>query len=238
MIYYQCDECWQIEQDVDWVTQQDSKICKHCNKKDKHKSWPSPEIRELFETIAKYEKTDSFEYGLIASVFVSAALELMLERLLFTMAIEGMWHEDVEHLIVYLINSNQGRAKRIQLYKRLGYDSFDKEASDIGYKLFLKHWTEIAEIRNKSVHGKLTEGTKLKSSLVEITISEALAVFSKLHNKYNVYSIPYQVATEKIKDIVVTEKIKIFEEERRKDMEKLRRWKEQVLDEPDLSDEE
>lgn len=198
MIYLQCESCGQIEPDSDWVIDQDNKVCKHCRTSNKHEIWPSTEIKELFETITKYEKVDSFEYGLVASVFISAALELLLERLLFTMAIENMLYDEVGHLIEYLLDSNQGRTKRIKLYSRLGYGSFEKESSEVGYKLFLKHWAEIATIRNKSVHGDLKEGAKLKSSLVEITISEALAVFSKLNNKYNVENIRYQVATEPI----------------------------------------
>jgi hypothetical protein len=134
------------------------------------------------ETIHKYN-SESFEYGLVSSVFISAALELLLERLLFTMAIEDLLYDEVGHLIEYLLDSNQGRSKRLQLYKRLGYGSFEKEAKESGYSRFFKHWNEIAEIRNKSVHGEIKEGTKLKSSLVEATISESLAVFSSLNNK-------------------------------------------------------
>lgn len=225
MTYYQCERCWQIELDSDWIIEQEKKVCKHCRTSNRQELWPSTEIRELFETVTKYGKVNSFEYGLVASVFISAALELLLERLLFTMAIENMLYEEVGHLIEYLLDSNQGRTKRIQLYKRLGYGSFEKESSEVGYKLFLKHWAEISGIRNKSVHGNLKEGIKLKSALVETTISEALAVFSRLHNKYNAYGIHYQVATDP-------------EKERTKDMEKLRKWKKQVVGDIDPSDDE
>lgn len=225
MAYYQCERCWQIESESEWLVELDNKVCKHCHTGNRYEIWPSTEIRELFGTITKYEKIDSFEYGLVASVFISAALELLLERLLFTMAIEDMLYDEVVHLIEYLLDSNQGRTKRIQLYKRLGYGSFEKEASEVGYKLFLKHWAEIAEVRNKSVHGDLKEGTKLKSALVDTTITEALAVFSRLHNKYNAYGISYKIAIDPINELA-------------KDTEKLRKWKRQVIGEVDPIEDE
>lgn len=226
MTYYQCERCWQIEPEPEWPVEQDNKVCKHCHTSNCYKIWPSTEIRELFETITKYEKVDSFEYGLVASVFISAALELLLERLLFTMAIEDMLYDEVGHLIEYLLDSNQGRTKRIQLYKRLGYGSFEEESSEVGYRLFPQHWAEITQVRNKSVHGDLKEGAKLKSALVETTINEALAVFSELHNKYNAYGISYKAATDPVRG---------FE----KEQEKLRKWNRQVIGEADpIADEQ
>lgn len=224
MIYYQCTECYQIESDSEWISEQDNRTCKHCGASNKNELWPSTEIRELFETIHRYNG-ESFEYGLVASVFISAALELLLERLLFTMAIEDLLYDEVGHLIEYLLNSNQGRSKRLQLYRRLGYGSFEKEAKEVGFSQFLKHWNEIAEIRNKSVHGDIKEGMKLKSSIVEITISESLAVFSRLHNKYNTESIHYDVATKSKRNL-------------EKDLERLRAWKKKVVGDPEIYDED
>ncbi len=224
MIYHLCTECYQIEPDSEWIIERGNKTCKHCGASNKYELWPSTEIRELFETIKKYN-SESFEYGLVSSVFISAALELLLERLLFKMAIENLLYDEVGHLIEYLLDSNQGRSKRLQLYKRLGYGSFEKEAKESGYNHFLKHWNEIAEIRNKSVHGDIKEGTKLKSSLVETTISESLAVFSRLYNKYNTESIRYDVATESKRNLA-------------KDLERLRTWKKQVVRDIDLDEDD
>jgi hypothetical protein len=222
MTYYQCTECNQIEVDSAWTIEQDNKICKHCGTSNKYKLWPSTEIIELFETIRKYN-SESFEYGLVSSVFISAALELLLERLLFTMAIENLLYHEVSHLIEHLLDTNQGRSKRLQLYNRLGYESFEKEAKEVGYSQFLKHWNEIAQIRNRSVHGDIEEGTRLKSSLVETTISESLEVFSRLNNKYNMQSIRYDVATAPKKNLD-------------KDLEKLKAWKRQVVSDENIDE--
>lgn len=220
MKYYQCEICCQIEPESEWRVEHGNMVCKYCQTNNRYQLWPSIEIRELFGTITKYEKVNSFEYGLVASVFISAAFELLLERLLFTMAIENMLYDEVGHLIEYLLDSNPGRTKRIHLYKCLGYSSFEKESSELGYKLFFRHWTEISNVRNKTVHGDLNEGIKLKSDLVETTISEGLAVFYKLHNKYNTFGIQYKFATDPIKEL---------ESEQIKDMEKLSKWKRQLI---------
>jgi hypothetical protein len=224
MIYHQCTQCNQIEPDSKWTIEQGNKTCKHCGASNKYELWPSTEIRDLYETVQKYNG-ESFEYGLVSGVFISAALELLLEKLLFTMAIEDLSYHEVAHLIDYLLDSNQGRSKRLQLYQRLGYGSFEKEAKECGYSHFLKHWNEIAEIRNKTVHGDIEEGKKLKSSLVETTISESLAVFSRLENKYNKESQRYKVATES-KRIVA------------KDLERLRAWKKQVKGDIELDEDD
>ncbi len=186
MNYLICKNCRQIEPASEWLFKQGNYVCKHCHKGNYYEIWPSPDIRELFNTITRYKEFESVEYGLVASVFISAALELLLERLLFKMALEDMSYDEVGHLIEYLLDSNQGRTKRIQLYKQLGHASLEKESSEVGYKLFYTHWQKISDVRNKSVHGDLNVAKKLTPTLVETTISESLAVFSRLHNKYNI----------------------------------------------------
>jgi hypothetical protein len=222
MIYYQCTNCNQIESDSDWIVEGGNKVCKHCKANNQLELWPSTEIRELFETTIKYDHA-SFEYGLISSVFISAALELLLERLLFTMAMKNLLYEEVTHLIEPLLDTNQGRTKRLQLYKQLGDGPFDKESTEVGYHEFPKHWNEIAEIRNRSVHGSIEEGKRLTSSVVKTTIYEALAVFSRLHNKYNTKSVHFDVATERVKGL-------------EKDLEKLRVWSGRVAADSELGE--
>jgi len=200
MIYFQCRECEQIESEPDWLNVQEGKKCKYCGEVDKYELWPSPEIRELFETIRKFNQ-QSFEYGLVASVFICAALELLIERLIFTVAMEDLLYDEVGHLIELLLDTNQGRVRRLQLYNHLGYGSFEKESKEIGHKDFLKKWDQIAEIRNKCVHGDLKESPQITPLLVETIINEALAVFSKLNNKYNVESLSYKVATKPVRNL-------------------------------------
>jgi hypothetical protein len=219
MTYYRCDQCFQIESETDWLLDQNGKKCKHCGMVSDYKLWPSAEIRELIETIKKYDQSSS-EYGLVTSVFTCTALELLLEHLLFTMAMLDRSFEETEFLVDLLLDTNQGRAKRLQLYKRLGSGSFKSEAQQIGFPHFLEQWDKLANIRNKSVHGDLQEGSKVNPQLIQNVLTDALAVFSKLHNEYNQYSIKYQVAMEPLVE---------FEKSITKDLEKLKRWREQVV---------
>lgn len=213
MIYYQCEKCLQIMPETERLIENNKPHCKYCNSKNKFVLWPSIEIRELFSILPKYSP-ESTEYSLIASVLISSAFELLLERLLFTMAIENMSWEAVGHLIDYLLESNQGRTKRLHLYRRLGYSSFEKESQETGNKNFYSNWNTIAETRNKLIHGNLRNRAELTQALVDSTISEGLQVFSTLHNKYNAFAIHYEIAIESKNNIL-------------KDSEKLKRWKAQ-----------
>ena len=211
-IYYKCEECGQIEIDAEWIKIDEKFKCMHCEKVGRRVSWPSAEIRGLFDHVCHLEHT-SPEYGLISIVFVSAALELLLERLIYIVAIENFLYEEVEHFIELLLDTNQGRARRIELYKHLAYDSFEVEARKVGYNQFMEHWNTIAEIRNKILHGNLKMSQDVDRYLIETTISEALPVFSVLNNKYNAESLRYGIARESV-------------EKKIKELEKLRIWKE------------
>ena len=213
-IYFECEKCGQIDADSDWATAEEKMKCKHCDAIGSNELWPSAEIRGLFEYVRQFNQS-SPEYGLVTSVFVSSALELLLERLIYTVAAEDLLYDEVGHLIELLLDTNQGRARRLQLYKHLAYASFEAEAKETGYRQFMKHWNEIAETRNKSLHGDLKGSQKTKPSLIETTISESLKVFSMLHNKYNSESLRYGVAREPVEDLA-------------RDLEKLRIWKEKV----------
>lgn len=219
MTYFRCDNCFQIEPESSWLVDKKDKKCKHCGRLSDCELWPSAEIRELIETIKNYDQSSS-EYGLITSVFTCTALELLLERLLFTMAMLDRSFEETEFLVDLLLDTNQGRAKRLQLYRRLGSGSFKSEARQIGFPSFLEQWDKLANIRNKSVHGDLQEGSKVNPKLIQAALLDALAVFSRLHNEYNQYSIKYQVAMEPVLE---------FENNKTKDLEKLKRWREQVI---------
>jgi hypothetical protein len=212
--YFECDKCGQIEADSDWAKAEEKIKCKHCDAIGRNELWPSAEIRGLFEYVSQFNQS-SPEYGLVTSVFVSSALELLLERLIYTVAVEDLLYDEVGHLIELLLDTNQGRARRLQLYKHLAYASFEEEAYETGCGQFMKHWNEIAEIRNKSLHGDLKESQTIAPSLIETTISESLRVFSMLHNKYNSESLRYGVARGSVED-------------RARDLRQLRIWKEGI----------
>jgi transcription elongation factor Elf1 len=224
MIYLECKTCGQIESDCNWIDNQDKKECKYCHECDMYKVWPSAEIRTLFETIKNYKDTSSFEYVLISSVFISSALELLLEKLIYIVAFEDRLPEEITHLVELLLEANQGREKRLKLFQKLGYDSIDGHSRDLGYKDFPSHWIQIAKIRNNIIHGKLEGKFNLSPNIVVTTINEAIEVFSKIYNIYNSETIRYKVTVEKFNE---------DQEIINKELTRLKRWRKMVLNDFD-----
>ncbi len=205
LTYYQCKDCGFVEPEAKWHKQQTAQVCPDCAAVGKNADWPSMEILELMTFVRDYDKISS-EYGLVASVFLSSALELLLEHLIFKMAIEDLLYEEAGHLVELLLDAYQGRSRRLQLFAKVGYGSFREETTELGHCGFLGHWDEIAEARNKTVHGDPKFARTVTPQLVECTIGEGLEVFSKLNNRY-ARSLERETASA-----------------RKGDLERLRRW--------------
>lgn len=190
--YKQCKNCWFISE-----KQNDSAVnCPACGGSD-FSDWPTIEVKSLFSLIHEKEGQNPFEYQLIASVFCSAAFELLLEQLLFIMAIEDLLYEEVGHLVEKLMDSNQGKSKRINLYRRLGYGSFSEESSALGYPSFLNDWDELTSVRNQCVHGKIPDKETITPKFTNKLIEDGLKVFSGLYNKYNMETIQFNVGLDR-----------------------------------------
>jgi hypothetical protein len=195
MNYSQCTVCRQIEPEVNWLaaSTNGSQKCLHCQSEGKQRAWPTAEVQELIGFVQDYDKA-SPSYSQVTCVFLSSALELMLEELLSVVAYMDLLYEEVSVLVESLLEAYQGRSRMLQLYKRLGYDSFPRELQKLGYSDFWEHWDRVASTRNHVVHGKPKEGERITPSLVDTTIQEALAVFALLHNQYNQESLHYKAA--------------------------------------------
>jgi len=226
MDYIECGDCGYVEKESEWVEIHGVKTCQHC-KGANPRNWPSIEIRKLFDTAKNYQIFTN-EDGLVVSVFTCAAIEILLERIIYLMALEDLLSQEVDILIEVLLNTNQGRDRRLRLFNHLGYGSFSEHTTELGYKNFLKHWNEIVDIRNKCVHGKIDAGKELTHDMVQMIIDESLAVFSGLSNKYMIATLRYRGRTEPIIEL---------EAEKLKDTEKLMKWKKQVRGNIDLTDE-
>lgn len=195
--YFVCNRCGQIEPTSRWGSNGEQLRCPHCFHTGFRNLWPPVEVKTFIDFIKNYDCEAPF-YSQIATVFLSSFLELMFEELLSVMAYMDLLYDEVDMLVDALLDGYQGRSRMFVLYKRLGYGSFHKEVEELGYKKFLEHWDIIVSARNKVVHGKPKEGEKINSSIVKITIKEALSVFSSLHNRYNMESLHYSTATKNI----------------------------------------
>ena len=150
----------------------------------------------MFNAVDKFEE-ETLEYNIIASVFISSALELLLEKLIYIMAIEDLSYEQADHLVECVLDTNQGRSRRLNLFKYFGYGSFNDHVSKIGYKKYMKKWEKIINIRNKSVHGEVKNLEKLSKNFLNNFIDESLDIFSTLNNIYNEESFTFKYSVNK-----------------------------------------
>lgn len=198
-LYFKCENCGNIELETKWQIVPNKKVCPECGKLDWFDIWPSSEVLDLFNHAMTY-KVNSTYFGLVTSVFVCTALELLLEKLIYIMALQENSEEDVDYLIDNLLDAYEGRSRRLHLFNKFGEHSFSVEAKSTGNKNFLKHWDNLAEVRNKSVHGDIENAKKITPKDIEGIYIEALDVFSKLWNKYNTWTFDYQYAASHIEE--------------------------------------
>jgi len=212
--YLKCQYCNQIEPKEVWVTQYLTKVCMYCSGS-KFEKWPSQDIHDLFTHAKNYDQNDD-HYSLVASVFISTALELMLENLLNLIFYLDGNYEEVGYLVYLLLDSYQGRSRRLLLFKKLNGRSFGAEAKDTGNRNFMKHWEDITQKRNVLVHGAEKHQKEVTPKQVATIIDEALDVFFKIHNKNNIESFEY--------DSYVNEKTVVAKKPSKEDLRKLFRW--------------
>lgn len=208
--YYQCGICKNVDIKANWQVLSGNLICPDCGNPGVYSTWPSPDILDLFVHAMEYPHNSQY-YGLITSVFVCTALELLLERLIFVVAREDKYWEEVDYLIEHLLEAYQGRERRQKLFGIVGYGSFSSQVKLTGNKNFNKHWDDLAKIRNNCVHGKVEDSNKVKPSQLKLFINESLDVFSKLTNAYNQETLQHKIANDN-------------KESKVKEAEMLRKW--------------
>ena len=104
------------------------------------------------------------------------------------MAFQDLLYEEAYLLVDALLEGYQGRSRMFTLYSKIGYGTFHDAVKKMGNKQFLSNWDVIVEARNNVVHGRINNCENITPDLVERTITDALDVFSQLHNQYNAES--------------------------------------------------
>ncbi len=190
-VYLKCPTCRQIEIMTTYFG-----CCPYCNAIRQKETWPDPELEYLFKAIDKLDKESPF-YSQISCVFVCSGIELLLENLLSLMAYrDNMW-EEVWLLVDPLLEAYQGRERMLMLYTKIGHGSFQNEVKKLGKSKFLINWNDLVKSRNLIVHGHFSDSKFITPIFIENIINDALEVFSKLYNEYNLESLVYKMATEK-----------------------------------------
>lgn len=190
--YFRCNSCGQIELEHSWTKSNDQQICPHCKAISKE-SWPTSEVAELLGFVLDYDKLQP-RYTQVVSVFISSAFELMLEELITMMMYWNLSYEEGSMLVDALLDSHQGRARMLWLYKRMGHSSFSDEAKQIGHPDFARNWDRLTSIRNMIVHGKFKEAELIQPEFAATIIGDSLEVFRILYNQYIRETVMYEHA--------------------------------------------
>jgi hypothetical protein len=196
--YLSCSNCGQIAVfDGSSEGEQPRFKCLECEAKETFQAWPSAAVRDLINFVSEYDKAAP-QYGQVACVFSSCVLELLLEEVVWVMAVWETDYDTAEHLLDAVMDAYQGRSRLIALYKRFGYGSLSSEVNSLGRGDFMSNWEKIVSARNKVLHGKIQEGANITPDLIDTTIAQGLEVFRLLHNKYNQQTFQFKAATKAI----------------------------------------
>ncbi|MDB6016492.1 MAG: hypothetical protein JWR19_981 [Pedosphaera sp.] len=114
---------------------------------------------------------------------------------LIVMALHGNIWECIEFVMSPLLEAYRGRARQLQLYRHLGYASFDKDCIDAGLPNYGALWQKISNQRNQFAHTTVKPESSISPREIRSFIHETLIVFSLIHNKYNRETTGYDAAT-------------------------------------------
>lgn len=206
-------------------------ICYYMN----YSNWPAREIIELLSHVEKLNPQD-IHYEIIASIFISSAFEFLLDDLLSIAALYDRYYDEVDYLFELLMDSYQGKKRKLILYSHFGDNSFEKEVKETGNNNFMDHWDQITEIRNSRIHGDFYQKHRLTKEQVMKVITEGLDVFYKLSNKYkrraHEYKHQYDFARDESDFVNTIGGLNLEKKEKlptKKDLQKLNRWRQVIL---------
>ena len=207
--YSRCGTCGSIARH-EGPPLDDFPACPECLQTHGQAAWPPQELAELRNFVLSLDE-GSPSFGAVASVFTSAFLEGLLEKQVYAMALMDMDYNDAGVLADLLLESHQGRARLLHLYKRLGYRPLSADAAMAGCPAFVADWDAIARARNRILHGRPEAAKGITLPLIQRAFADGLEVFSLSHNTYNRETHRYLAATGHIR-------------ERDEEQERLKRW--------------
>lgn len=229
--YLSCTHCRYIYIKEELIHDSSNILCSICSSDD-FSPWPGSEVLDLLAHVETLNPTDS-HYKIIASVFISSAFEVLLDELLAITALYDRYYDEVNYLFDLLMDSYQGKNRKLQLFGHFADTSFEREAKETGNPKFFDHWGNVTYVRNNLVHGKKRLKKQLTKEQIETVIKEGLEVFSSLSNKYvrreHEYKRLYDYAIELKGRENPPIDLFLGKKPSKKDLKKLGKWRELIL---------
>jgi len=141
--------------------------------------YPSLEVLKSLELVDNQDLNSSDELK-VAIVFLCTALELLLENSLWKLL---QLHTKSPQLLEFVLDSNRGRERRIQLYNKLSDRTLADLFNSCGLLTLLEEWTILSDLRNNVVHRQHLIMEKEKAAAVLRSVFEkCLPAFVAVHN--------------------------------------------------------
>lgn len=135
--------------------------------------------------VVEQQKLDTYNGQKIAIVFTCTLLEMMLEQAVWTLIQYQVKRDKAGEA---LLESYQGREKRLILFQKLNGFSLKDVLADKGYKIFLSDWKKLEQIRNRIVHnGSIGNSVGMNSEEINNLIirltKDSMEVFTLINNE-------------------------------------------------------
>ena len=179
--YKRCPSCGSIYKDVNNSTTNYSVAAPCCRALGGPRElWPSLDVLILLDIVEKQNLND-YKEAKVAIVFISTLLEMLLEESLITLL---KYHVKTEQAADALLESNQGRKKRIDLFGKISGLKFSEFLTSKGYINFNSDWKSIATLRNKVVHRGFHGETAIDiPKVIGNLMSSCMGVFAEINNE-------------------------------------------------------
>ena len=195
LVYHRCCSCDQIHPVQVDGGEETAYVCPDCGKEGWSKQWPDSSIRRVIQIVLGLSPQDA-DYERISCLLLSACLEDMMREQLTTMALEGTIWDAVSLILDPLLDAYRGRQRQMQLFRNIGYGSFSKNCSEVGFPDYPRQWGSIADQRNYYAHSTGEPCKPLTDVNFRDFIVHTMAVFAYLHNRYNVETTAYSAAVD------------------------------------------
>lgn len=181
--YKRCPSCGVIFKDKNHSTTTLSNPSPCCGATNESRElWPTLDVLILIDIVEK-QNLDNYKERKVAIVFVSTLLEMLLEE---TVTILAVKHCKSNIAAEVLLDSFQGKKKRITLFNKLSGMKIKELLNSNGYNDFLPQWEAISTLRNKVVHRGFHGQTDLDVKMaIQNLLNGCIDVFALLNNECN-----------------------------------------------------
>ena len=183
--YLMCRSCDLINQTEFWVVGDNKELCcPNCLAPGGSSSWPDLKVQQLFTSINNLHG-ELLEYNQIASILYVAAVRIMIEDLVRTIAFGDLMYEEAGHLVDTLLALNPKHDQLLKVLEELSGECYEDLVDDTSEENFYPTFLRIVNIRNQLLYGEYCQVSELPHEFLGQIIPKALELFSRLNNDYH-----------------------------------------------------